>query len=199
MTYRIPVENVAQLNARLQKLVRRAVKLGMTPPTVTYGNPYNHQLANKKFVRVVDAEVTGGAIVVKGWTFVGSIDHIEGQAVFRAVPGEQIPAQYRNCAPTCDHCQTNRRRNSTFVLRHDDGRYARVGRNCLSDFLDETTPDAIASLAECIMAVNEALASEEDAIGGIGGSFLHATEDFLSAVACSIRHFGWVSRRDADA
>src|SRR5699024_12772450 len=36
---------------------------------------------------------------------------------------------------TCHHCQINRYRTNTYVVRHDDGTQKFVGSTCLKDFL----------------------------------------------------------------
>lgn len=39
------------------------------------------------------------------------------------------------CAPDCDHCQTKRNRNSTYILKHKEtGSYKQIGSDCISEF-----------------------------------------------------------------
>lgn len=74
-----------------------------------------------------------------GWTLLGTLHNATGGTVARPVPGQDISwwsgDETGTDARYCDHCGTVRRRNSTFVVRHEDtGRLRQVGSSCLESY-----------------------------------------------------------------
>jgi len=159
-----------------------------------------------RYARFVDVTVGGVVPRLAGWAFVATLQHVHldggGAAVLlRAVPGEEVPEGYRSASPEqCDHCRRRiRTRRETFVLRHDDGRYAQVGRDCTQDFLGGEDPHAVAAALDAILAAHAAAAGFGDGEGGghaDGGWPIHR---FLSVAAALVRQIGWASRSQARA
>lgn len=59
---------------------------------------------------------------VDGWEFVAGLTHIDGVGtVLRVVPGAQVAegelARFRTAEANCEHCNTKRHRNDTFIVR----------------------------------------------------------------------------------
>src|SRR4051794_4486212 len=121
-TYWVRVENLPALHERIDRIDRRARRLGTGP------------------VSLVDTRIRrrGRAIVVlrgesprlAGWRLVAVVDHRGGTAALRPVPGGPVmslePARWTTA--TCDHCRVARRRKDTFVLlRVVDGAMRQVG------------------------------------------------------------------------
>ncbi|NJN64476.1 MAG: hypothetical protein HC882_06075 [Acidobacteria bacterium] len=121
---------------------------------------------------VVPVLIAGEEPRLKGWKFIAALDYDEASANggpwLRVVPGETLPVEYRTVDPTrCDHCRTKRDRVAVFALRHDDGRWAIVGRSCLMDFLGgRGTAMDIAGAAESIFAIFDAARGMEESSGG---------------------------------
>lgn len=131
-----------------------------------------------------------------GWRFVATLQRLDDENVVRCLPGEEIPASYRNQKPACDHCRTDRRRNDTYILRHGDGRLVQVGSSCIKDFLGGDDAAIIAAQAEVLAlatATAAAIGGEESCLAG-GGSGERLLADFLPIVAWIIRTEGWRSR-----
>ena len=131
-----------------------------------------------------------------GWTFAATLQHLDGENIVRSVPGQAMPTAYRSRGPVCDHCKASRRRNDTFVLRHDDGRFVQVGSTCIGDFLGTDAAGDIAAHA-CLLADAAGLAmggEEEGGLGWGGGSGDHTLAEYLPIVAWVVRTVGWVSR-----
>jgi hypothetical protein len=203
--YIIPLDNMAALRERLDKLNRRAVRLGQPPIVLREVGTSERKITDrdgKRVIRIiplVHITVEGASPKLNGWTFLATLDHAsEAGIIIRAVPGATIPVQYREAMPVCDHCHADRRRHETFIVRHDDGRIAQVGRQCLRDFLGHQSPDAIATYAEFLAAMGEACEAGEDwGEGGGSGSGRIPLDTFLAYVSSSIRRFGWLSRTKA--
>jgi hypothetical protein len=209
-SYLIPAGNFARLQERIAGIAKRAarvarrgdlvdatpialVKVGEQRKTVT-----NEVTGAKTTVIYFEVAVTGTAPKLAGWTFVATMQHEEAGVILRTVPTVELPAgtldAYRACSPACDHCQTERRRNDTFVLRADDGRTKQVGRSCLADFLGGLSPAGAARMAEILAACGQAC--EDEASGG-GSGRVEQVDDlgaFLVVVATVVRLSGWMSR-----
>lgn len=142
----------------------------------------------------VPLTLTGETPRLNGWRFVATLQHLDGENIVRTLPGEEIPASYRNRGSVCDHCRANRRRNDTYILRHEDGRMMQVGSSCIRDFLGGDDAADIAAKAE-ILALAASVASDEGGEGfGGGGAAERLLSAFLPVVAWCVRVEGWKSR-----
>jgi hypothetical protein len=207
--YVIPEQNLETLQARLDKLNRKAKKLG-TSPIVATVNGHEDQAWTEtledgrkveRVTRYLVVTVTGEAPRLNGWEFVATLDHAgEAGNVLRTVPGVgDLPARFRTSAPICEHCNLSRNRLATFVLRSDTGDYRQVGRNCLGDFLGGATPEGVVGTMEFLASAGDLLGGAEDE-GWTGGSRdggRYELVGFLAAVAAHVRTLGWLSRTQA--
>lgn len=213
--YAIPEANIHDLRAKLADLNKRAKRLKVAPVELkeirtetrverkrdTHGRP----LVVTRLYYIV--EITGETPRLNGWTFIATLDHSTAQAddgkpvgvIVRTIPGETLPVEYRDYNPTCEHCNKKRIRNETFVLKNQDGRLVRVGRQCLKDFLGHDNPHAVARMAEWLASIDSlARSAEDEGFGGFGGGQgLDYLPDYLGFVAAEMRTNGWVSGREA--
>lgn len=201
-TYRIPEANIGRLIEQLDKLAKKAKRLGLAPITTTitgYEDVPGEQNGIPIVTRYALLTVTGEAPRYAGWTFVASLDFVEGGTVLRTVPGLTVPDTYRNADNYCDHCHSHRQRLGVFVVRHEDGTYRQIGRNCLANFIGGIDPHNLAANAEYLMTVRDLAEDAEDReYGGPGGGRERLSSRFyLSVVAGAIRTWGWMSRTKA--
>ncbi len=221
-TFKIPAQNLEALRAKIAELAKRAAKIAkkgnllyattiglevgervLEPSEVVVGSVCENGVVTKLYAPpsvYFICTVTGTTPKLAGWSFIATLQHEEGGTILRQVPTASYPEgtlnRFRQAGPACEHCNYNRRRNDTFVVRHDDGAVKQVGRNCLADFTGIKSPEALAALAELLAAAGEAAELSEG--GGFGGGVV--TEDigaYLAYVAAAIRHDGWTSRTKA--
>ena len=221
---------IADLNKRARRLRVPEIIMGKVPAYTefeyAFGNPNNRNPREYRWVKEDDAApggafiatgrarvwftvtVTGAAPKLAGWSFVGTLNLVNAEGttleIIRALPGREVPREFRGRGPVCDHCKTARRRNDTFVVCNEAGVHKAVGRNCLADFLGHKNPHAIAALAEFWFAIETiGRDSESDSEPGMGGGCKYwSLEHYLSVVACAIRGYGWLSKakaRETDA
>lgn len=135
------------LCVELEKLNRKAAKLGCDPITATQSEPYMkaHEINSEMIVdNVIDVIINGEPIKLNGWRFIGRVEAVPNSAenLIFAVQGEQTPEQYRTGSPyKCEHCGQNRVRKATWVVGHDDGSYKQVGSSCMDDFFKTRNPE----------------------------------------------------------
>lgn len=141
----------------------------------------------------VTLDLVGETPRLNGWRFVATLQHLDGENIVRCLAGEEIPASYRTRGSVCDHCRASRRRNDTYVLRHDDGHMMQVGSSCLQDFLGGDDAAMIAAKAEILALAASVISGDDEGFGsGEGADRLLA--NYLPIVAWVVRVEGWKSR-----
>lgn len=212
-SYIVAAERIDWLREQIDKLNRRAARLGVPPVSLAVSEPRTltqeaiDAMGNANLYRYagrVYHEVSSSteAVRLAGWTLIAVVQH-EGDAgnILRIVPGstdEDLPERFRAGGAECDHCRTARRRRDTYIVRHEDGRWAQVGSSCLSDFLNNSVAGFLAAAGFALDV--EALFGDCDPDGFLGFSAeprAWAIETFLRVTWRVIRSFGWVSRREA--
>lgn len=162
-----------------------------------------------------EVAVHGEPVKVAGWEVAAVIERVEGEGAADASAGApaadaanflrisplyegDLPQEFRTAGPErCDHCRLDRRRKSSFVLHHEDGRHQVVGSTCLGDFLGHD-PNRLARYAEIVAEAFGAVRDEEEGWDGSGSAdYGFSVTHFLTLVACKIRVHGWISRKAA--
>ena len=209
--YAIPHTNLTSFQKSFAKLVKRANRNGVIPPSYTElrqepkvfkENTFEEDergcpIVVERVVMIHHLAIFHPSVVTCGWEFMAKLEHTEEGNILHTLPGKSVPHQYRDCDAWCDHCKTRRRRNDTFVLHHaDPDQWQQVGRNCLADFLGRDA-ERYAAAAEMYYTLDQlASASEGDGEGRGGrGADCHAAH---SDVAEVISHLGWKSRSSAN-
>lgn len=151
-------------------------------------------LVKCKFI-IVEAE---GTAVINGWEFVASVEHTEAGNIFsKALTDVEIPEQYRNSNPICEHCNSNRMRKDTFIIRNaETGEFKQVGKSCLKDF----TNGMSASTAVWFASLKDIFKEAEEAPVSCGyGKRYYSTREILQYTAETIRHFGYTKTDNGDS
>lgn len=198
----IDTVHLTGLRSEVARLNAKAVKLGCPELTLTvhaYGTreTVNEYTGAKWTTPTVEVSVTGEAVKLAGWRLLGRktpMETSEGvEYLVAAVPGETVPACYRDNGLVCDQCHSKRYRKDVFILAHDDGRTAQVGRNCIKDFLGHASPEALLAGAE-LRGEGFTLPGEAD--GGYGGrvEWSRPVEAFLAVTSVVVRKMGWVAK-----
>ena len=148
-------------------------------------------LQNFKFI-IVEAE---GTAIINNWEFVASVEHTEKGNIFsKALTSVEIPERYRNSDPVCEHCNSNRTRKSTFIIRNTEtGEFKQVGNSCLKEFtfgMSVSNALYFASLKD----IFEEYSNQSIGSWGWNQKYL-STNEILRFTAETIRHFGF-SRSD---
>ena len=198
----IATQNLSKLQTDFEKLQKKAAKLNCPIPELIIGKTvmvhagYN-EFGENFFVEKIEVSVTGDAPKLNGWTFIGTVENVEGMTVLRSIPGQEIPATYRDANPcNCDHCKINRLRNSTFIVKHDNGTFMQVGRACLKDFLGHASPEKIAAHAQYLAELTFSDYEDAEAFGG-RQVLMCNVDSVVAASIRSIKMFGY-QKTDSD-
>lgn len=204
----IRLDALGNVEEKVAALNKRAARLELEPLTLSRGpvfiikQKFRHQgsagrlepgfgQARTYDVEMVHIQVRGEPPRLAGWELVAVLENAAGQSVVKTVPGVKDLPALRSLDPAmCRHCNTRRRRNETFVLRHTDGTVTQVGRECLKDFLGNDPAKAVGwvdmmtdleQLLEIRLIAEEGFQLE---MGG-GGSKYMGLERFLVACAAA--------------
>jgi hypothetical protein len=206
--YRVPEVNLDGLRLDIEKLNKRAAKLGVAPihfavmdwEAVTLTHPVTAQEYVRRYALV---DIVGETPKLNGYVFAAKVEPTEAGNLVKLMPGvANIPERFYTSAMDCEHCHTSRRRNEVFVVKYeekDDG-YVQVGRNCLADFLGGTSPETLANIAEWLAEIREMGEDYDDerGYGTRGIDIGEPTEAFVAAVAAFARYEGYVSKAKAE-
>lgn len=207
--YKIPVMNFDALVAKVSDLNKRAKRLNLTPMKLevvgseTGKRKSRYDSRHEYEYEIKHVVIIGDSPVLDGWELIAKItpSEVEGENFTKAVPGKECPVEFRTVDMTrCDHCNTRRRRNDTFVLRHESGEYKVVGRNCIADFLGHASPEALLSGAELLFEADAAMGDPDGYFGYGGGGYVEPTEPmeyFIAMSAIFIRRYGWTPKSKA--
>lgn len=207
--YQISEKHIEILDKQLAKLSKRAVKLGT--------DPIGYTVAGEKFVetesgsvkRFVIVDVFGTNPAMNGWSLVAVNQHIinektgANENIIRALPftSIEIPEEFRHTdALRCDHCESRRQRNDTYIVAHPAEGFRQVGSTCLNDFVGSKDAQKIAQLLEDMQdAIAGAQVGEEGGDEGFGGGEQKwfSTKRILTITAAVVRRDGYVSRKKA--
>lgn len=181
-------------------------------------NDILHRTLPAKKVRKVKFKLTVPELKMEGgWEFIGRVDHEAIGNLIVSVPGSEhgvdLHKMFGNSEPSyCDHCNTTRRRTSTFVLKNAEGKIKRVGRQCLKDYLPggDKAVSQVVSYAQYLSDIEERLrqwASASDGGGedyeeGMGGgwrSMSHFNARGIIGVTIAIvKAMGYMSKSQAN-
>ena len=196
------------LNVKIEKLNRRAKKLGMPEVTVTIVREFTlkHEKTGFDYPQY-DVEINGCAPCINGWSLAAVIENDDTiGTMVKIVPGpfqDDDYSGYRDHGFGCDHCKTNRNRNSVYVLVNSEGFKRVIGRNCLTDYLNCDDASDFAAYAKFVdeckgyTSANLDELARDEGFGSRGGHPNVPLTTFLSAVQTCTRKIGWTSRSEA--
>lgn len=197
----------ALLDEKIEKLNRRAKRLGVAPVTVAR---VSHWEARKIRVRGKDRMVDFARFRVSldiprlaGWRFLATIEHLGDANLVKTSPhaGEVDLSAYRSGSACCEHCNKPRDRKDTYVIEHENGKRMQVGSSCLCDVLGlGVTPEQVADWASWFQTVVNTLSDssgDDDYDGWDSGRQVTSCVlvTYLSYVEALIARDGYRSRK----
>lgn len=204
MKYAIYEQNYQTLSQKLSRLNAKLARINVPAITIKVTGNHNepHPEIENALIRYIDIEVEAATPSCNGWSFIATIVHTEEGNIVRAVPGYEVPVEYRDRPTWCDHCRTNRVRRDTYVVRHADGRVMQVGSNCLQEFIGGETPGALTKAAEHILNAYDICdaAQKREWLGGSNALSIYRIDldTFLKHVAAVVLKDGrYITRKMA--
>lgn len=195
--YYILESNIERLEQKLNTISNKCKRYGCEFSYSRVGEEYRQITVDDSSeitAKFIIVEVTGEA-KINGWRFVATIEHTPNGNIIHSYNSEdvQIPIKYRTTDPICEHCNTKRRRNDTYLIYNEDtDEWKQVGKSCLRDFTGGLDAEYV---AKYISYFDEIIKGES--ISG-SGSYIpyYCVIDILKYAAECVKHFGYF-RRDA--
>lgn len=168
---------------KLDGIARKAARVGV-PFAYSFGAEYTREVktcdafAPVYHVAAVDVTISDDLIAFDGWRVLARIEHLHTGAgvddspqnvVFAFDACEDEPREWSFVPCDCDACRVRRVRNVTFIVEHENGERAHVGRECLKLYtgIDGATAARFA-------AVVDEITREYDADAGANIERMHA-------------------------
>ena len=199
--YWIPERNLESLTTVIDRLSRRAAKLASEPIALVLTGEERfteHKDGARRWTtKEIQVRLTGSSPRLNGWRFAAALTHDAetGRNVLRGMGGE-LPERFRTAGAYCEHCKLDRNRKDTYVVAHDDGRWAQVGRQCLKDFTGHADPHGYAMYAEMLAtAIQSCSDAEGDEWEGSSGRYrvYWPLEEVVAMALACIREYGWTA------
>lgn len=190
LTARLP-----EARAALDKLVRRAKRLGVAGVGYTVGDEYtverkigDYFRPRKVNISYTNLEVSTEPLKVGDYAFVARLEVTPSGTLVDGVPGVALEPRWMHWGGDCEHCKVSRVRRHLFVVADTAGRQIAVGRSCLRAFLGMDTPSSIAAHFAFWAEVTGG------EFGGFGKApYMVPVMEILSLTATAVRLHGWCS------
>lgn len=140
-------ENLPKFEKALNRIKSKCIKYNCPFTYNTVGEEYKTETITTNEDGTILAspiEITRRFVVVEveahpvidNWELVASLEHTkEGNIIHSVNNNIDIPERYYNVAPYCEHCNTNRRRKNSFIIRNTiTNEFKQIGKTCLNDF-----------------------------------------------------------------
>jgi len=202
--FQIPECNLESLQQKINKLNKKALKIGcteinltvldtFTQTPITNNDDLNHYYKYNNITTTYhNIKLSGISPIIAGYELIASCEAMTEGILIKTIPGKTYPEHYRNLM-ICEHCNSDRKRKYTFIVRHiNSDTYKIVGKSCLKDFLGHADPAFLASYLEIINVKDD---SSFD--GFPAGAMIYNTKRYLDIVAAVIREKGFISKTKA--
>lgn len=155
---------------------------------------------NAEIVRSFEIDLDYPIVKLGDWTVIAQVESMgDANLIFTVSRSESdalIAEKYRTCPLECDHCNTNRQRKLSYILKDSTGdEIKQVGSSCLEDFtgVDPAAALFIAKMQEFIRLAD--CSDERD--GRMGRASSLSTRDYLTRVIFLTEKNGFISSAKA--
>jgi len=195
----VPVDATDIIDARVERIARRALRHGFPAPTAVYGDrmsiPNDDGITSVEWIGL--AIEASGTLRLGDYEFVGTISALgDGSPFITYAPGVERTDYVPDKVNYCDHCRTLRDRNDTYIVRiPGDAALFQVGSSCIKDY----TGHSPAAIVNWLNAVNDLSFSDEE-IGGWGRSAtrFYDPEAIITIASRLVAKGGYVSKQKAE-
>jgi len=217
-TYEVRTNYVERIENKIKFLQRKADRLGIPRMEISVSKPFikNINKSEKQIqqdsrigikettspVEFVQITISGEPPKLPNWQFIGRIEHTPEGNIVSTSPDSSVPVptEYRNSAPYCEHCNTNRARNDTFLVYNTTTQeFKQIGSSCLKDFLGHKDAKEYAqmwaewSLIDTQLKEMQGNMDDDDEYGGGRGERFANVLSYLAAAVKVIKRFGFSS------
>lgn len=186
-SYKIPAFQlrIAELNKKALKLMGEAVIYTTTETVV-------EEIKDVGLVEFQMVTVDGPSPIINGWSIQLMIDHTNDENIVTRV-GMVSSDGWFDAKADCQHCEYNRRRNFTYLLRNEKTEELKqVGKTCLKDFTGHKSPEDIARWAEIFQTFDDEIKEVERDYSEHANHRHMFTMEYLAKVVAEVEDCGGV-------
>lgn len=189
-TYSIWEGNIEEVRNRAAKIIAKCEKYNCSFCFEEVGETF--EVREGEVYRYITVEIEGFA-VCGDWEVIASIDHLKEGNFVLSFNGGNVPSKYLTAKANCDHCNTNRYRKVTFIVKNiQDGSYRQVGSACLTDYTGISLEGAV----NIKNFFNDIVKDEfEKDFSGYTGRYFNTLETLAFAVK-TVQENGYVKKAD---
>lgn len=100
---------------------------------------------------------------VGDYELVAELEHTGVGNIIRQINYDiQVPTTYRDVPCRCEHCNTTRRRNNTFLLVDKNNNFKQVGKNCLNEYTGIDTLSILNKVSSISFLLRQDLEQDEE-------------------------------------
>jgi len=186
---------------RVEKLNKKGRKLGVEQLVEIVCGARKIERNDEGKITGDTTEITfiGSAPKCNGFEMLATIRHLPGGDMIHQSNGKLDFSEYVNKGSFCDHCNTKRNRNETFILSTPEGDTIRVGRNCLADFIRSDDAAIFVLYSTALDTLVKFFEDDDYCGGGYGGRAMYAADHFLAVAVRSIRKHGFKKANHEDS
>ncbi|CAM0036083.1 hypothetical protein VPHF86_0015 [Vibrio phage F86] len=182
-TFTIKARHITELQARVEAANKIAKRLGVEALTVEIGKEsYTvvQTTVGKRREFWNEVTIAGEYPQFNGWTFVTQLDHATG--LVRS--NKETNHRHLIGDTTCEHCNSNRDRNVTYVISNEENKEMRVGGSCLKYYIPTKSVNSLAAFFEAVESFGD------EFVGGGSGHTGYTTSELLTWVCAVVARDG---------
>lgn len=192
MTYSIHESLIDKLEQKLTTIRNKCEKYGCEFHYERVGEEYK-EVEDEGGVKILNKYIiveADGKAIVNNWRFVATIEHTDSGNVIRQYDFDvDVPSKYRTAKPVCEHCNTLRNRNDTYLVYNDTIKeFKQVGKSCLKDFTNGLDAEQVARF----MSYEDLLEEYQrpETLGKHRRRYYPLKDVLMYGIEC-IKHFGY--------
>ena len=189
----ITTNSMAVFNSTLNKVAKKAEKLGFPAPVVVSVTEKARKVDfGDTMEKYWEVEVNYEIPVVNGWMVIGNRENVNGLVILNTMDSTTDLSSYnKSNTMACEHCGTNHNRKKTVLIKNvGTGNVIEVGIACLKDFV----PVSLKNL----WYYNELIEDSEEKFWTTETLHCIDTVSVMTVTAAVVRNYGFTSKSKAE-
>lgn len=199
-------ENLQAAKKAFSKWEAKAIAMECDIPSITFteetkfeeGDKDNGLVTGQVLYKV---ELEGSAPRLDDWNVVAQLEHreydtgFENKVTFWDTEASQVKElDTFTLAPSCDHCEKQRKRKTTYLLKHNlTDEIVQIGSTCVDDFTKNTSLKALILNYKIVESIKGYSLNQDSTTT----SSFAKVDDLVSVAISTIEKKGFLSKRDA--
>src|SRR5574343_175101 len=197
----IPKENINYLIKYIDKINKKAISIGCDKIDITNISEVYRKYSEDfmSAIDYIDVTIDYDIVKISGYSLLAQIEHgyDSGNIVNTFSDDIKTEENWYHIDSNCEHCNINRYRKYTYIIKKDDGSIKQVGKTCLKDY---TGYDIIPMLnmLEMVENIEEYMENISLNNGGCTQRDIFNTKMLLNITKMVCDRYGYLSKSNAE-